>query len=106
MSVHPLAAGGRAAHAHDLVRVVLDVELVVVGELLAARDAAPREDDDAQVAVHLHGLGHAVGLARVVDVARQPAAQRGVHHAPLVQPEHVDAAVLFARQQITHNLSR
>lgn len=47
------------------------------------------------MAVHLDGLGHTVGLARVVDVARQPARQRGVHHAPLVQPEHVDAAVLF-----------
>lgn len=32
-SVHPLAAVGRAAHAHDLVCVVFYVELVVVGQL-------------------------------------------------------------------------
>lgn len=62
--------------------------------LLPARDASLGKDDDAQVAVQLDGLCDAVGLAGVVDVARQPAAQRRVHHAPLVQPEHVDAAVL------------
>lgn len=65
-----------------------------LADLFPARDASLGEDDDAHVAVHLDGLGHAVGLARVVDVPRQPAAQRGVHHAPLVQAEHVDAAVL------------
>lgn len=64
------------------------------GYLLAPGDAPLGEYDNAQMAVHLDGLRHAVGLARVVDVARQPARQRRVHHTPLVQPEHVHAAVL------------
>ena len=52
------------------------------------------EDDDPQMSVDLDGLSDTVGLARVVDVAREPARQRRVYHAPLVQTEHVDAAVL------------
>lgn len=63
--------------------------------LLAARDASLSEYNDAQVAVNLDGLGNAVGLARMVDVAREAAAQRRVDDAPLVQAEHVDAAVLL-----------
>lgn len=62
--------------------------------LLSAQNSPLGEDDDACVPLHLHGLRHAVGVARVVDVARQPSHQRGIHYALFVQAEHVDAAVL------------
>lgn len=42
--------------------------------LFSSWDASLGEDDDPQTAVDLHGLGDAVGLARVVDVPREAAA--------------------------------
>lgn len=96
--IHPLAAVGRAAHARDLVRLVLQIELVVVRQLLALVDLALGHNDDAAVLVHVHDLRATVRVARVIDVARQAARQRRVHHPVLVQPEHVDAAILNTKQ--------
>src|SRR6185312_1343005 len=69
---HRAAAAARAAAAHVrlallLAQASLPVELVVVGELLAARDRAPRGDEHAIVLVL---VGLAVGPARMVDPAR------------------------------------
>lgn len=100
--------------------LILDVELVVIRELrvknelvgstllllmpkthlLAAIDLPLGEYNDAHIAIDLHDLRHTVGIARMVNVARQAAAQGGIHHAVLVQPEHVDAAVLQSQRRV------
>lgn len=61
-SVEVLAASARAARARDL--VLLDGELVVVSELLAARDAAQREDDDVLLTQDVNHTGVTVGLPK------------------------------------------
>ena len=68
MLVHPLSALLSSAHAWDLVGVVFKVELVVVAQLLAPHDPTVGEDDDVVVSVDLDRLGHAVGVATVIDV--------------------------------------
>ena len=57
-----------SAHAWDLVGVVFKVELVVVAQLLAPHDPTVGEDYDVVVSVDLDRLGHAVGVATVIDV--------------------------------------
>ena len=57
-----------SAHAWDLVGVVFKVELVVVAQLLAPHDPTVGEDYDVVVSVSLDRLGHAVGVATVIDV--------------------------------------
>lgn len=61
--------------------------------LFSSSDSPIGEDDDAKVAIHFDRLGHAIRVARVVDVARQAAAQRGVDDALFVQSEHVNASI-------------
>lgn len=85
------AAAPRAAVAAQLALVVLDGELVVVRQLLAAVDLAQREDDDVLAAVHVDDARVAVGLARVVDEACGVAVHGGVHHLVVIDAEHVTA---------------
>jgi len=91
VSVEGLAALLGAAVAGQLVAGVLRGELVVVGELLAAVNAARGQDDDVLLAVHGDDPRVAVGLARVVDEAGGVAVHRGVHHLVVVDAEHVAA---------------
>ena len=92
--VHPFLAVAGAAEARQPV-LVLVVELVVVGELLAAADPPVSKDDDVEVAVDFDDLGDAIGVARVVDVPGHVARHGGVENSVVVKPEHVDAAVLL-----------
>ena len=78
MLVHPLSALLSSAHAWDLVGVVFKVELVVVAQLLAPHDPTVGEDDDVVVSVYLDRLGHAVGVATVIDV---PAEKNTFQHS-------------------------
>lgn len=80
-------------------RIVLDVELVVVGQLFTAVNPPLGENDDAQFSLDLHGLRDAVRVTRMVDVAGQTAGQCRIDHAVLVQAEHVDATILQAEKR-------
>ena len=75
--------------------VVLVVKLVIVGKLFAAIDPPVCENDNVQVTIDFHDFGDAVGVARVVDVPSHVAGHGGVQHAIVVEPEHVDSAILF-----------
>ena len=81
----------------QLAVLVLDGELVVVGELLAAVDLPQGEDDDVLAAVHVDDARVAVGLARVVDEASRVALHGRVHHVEVVDAEHVAADALMER---------
>ena len=93
-SVEVAAAAPGKTVAVELAVGVLDGELVVVGELLAAVDLPLREDDDVLLAIHADDPRVAVGLARVVDEARCVAVHCGVHHLEVVNPEHVTTYAL------------
>ena len=75
-----------SAHAWDLVGVVFKVELVVVAQLLAPHDPTVGEDDDVVVSVYLDRLGHAVGVATVIDV---PAEKNNISALNLNKGYHV-----------------
>lgn len=88
------AAASRPAVAEELVALVLDGKLVVVGEFFAPVDLPQRKDDDVLAAVHVDDARVAVRLTRVVDEARLVALHRGVHHVEVVDAEHVAADAL------------
>lgn len=71
--IHAAAAVLGAAVAVHRILVSLELELVVVEELLAGGDVALGQDEDALHAVDAEDAGEAVGVARVVDEAREPA---------------------------------
>ena len=86
MLVHPLSALLSSAHAWNLVGVVFKAELVVVAQLLAPHDPTVGEDDDVVVSVDLDRLGHAVGVATVIDV---PAEKNNISALNLNKGYHV-----------------
>ena len=86
MLVHPFSALLSSAHAWDLVGVVFKVELVVVAQLLAPHDPTVGEDYDVVVSVYLDRLGHAVGVATVIDV---PAEKNNISALNLNKGYHV-----------------
>lgn len=94
MLIQEAAAAPRAAVAMQLAVLVLDGELVVVGQLFAPVDLPQGEDDDVLAAVHVDDARVAVGLARVVDEAGRVALHRRVHHVEVVDAEHVAADAL------------
>ena len=80
-SVQELSAlAARAAHARDgVAAVLLEVELVVVGDLLAHLDGALGVEHDAELAAGLDDARVAVGVAAVVGKAGDAALLGGVH---------------------------
>lgn len=92
--IHPLFTIGGAAHARNLVCIVLDVEFVIVGELFATIDSPFGENDDTQVPLDLDRFRDTVRVTRVVDVPGQTAGQCCIDHAVFVQAEHVDTTIL------------
>lgn len=92
--IEEATAASRRAVAMQLVVLVLNGELVVVGELFTAVDLPQGENYDVLSAVHVDDAGVAVGLARVVDEAGRVALHRRVHHVKVVDAEHVAADVL------------
>lgn len=85
----------RPAVAVQLVVLVLDGELVVVGELFAPVDLPQGEDDYVLAAVHIDDAGVAVGLARVVDETGRVSLHGRVYHVKVVDAEHVAADALM-----------
>ena len=64
--------------------------------LFAFENALVGYDDDLLVALGgADRLGNAVGIAAVVDVARQSARYGRVDHVVVAEAEHVDAAILL-----------
>lgn len=94
ISVEELAALLCSAVARQLVAGVLDRELVVIGELLAAVDAPGGKYDDVFLAVHGDDPGVAVGLTGVVDKACSVAVHRGIYHLVVINAKHVTADTL------------
>src|ERR1700756_2585608 len=85
---HRAAAAGRAAVAGEDgvdIRWVIGfaLDLIIVGELLAGRDAADRVDEYARLLDHRL----AVGVAGVIHEARLVAVDAGVDHRGLVGDE-------------------
>lgn len=93
--IQEASAASRSAVAVQLVVLVLDWELVVVCQLLAAVDLPQREDDDVLAAVHVDDAGVAVGLAGVVDETGCVALHRRIHHVKVIYAEHVAADTLM-----------
>lgn len=89
VSVEELATLLRATVAGQLVAGILNGELVVIGEFLAAVDAAGGEDDDVLLAIHSDDPRVAVGLTGVVDEAGRIAVHRGVYHLIVIDSKHV-----------------
>lgn len=87
--IQEATAASRPAVAVQLAVLVLDGELVVIGQLLAAVDLPQGEDDNVLAAVHVDDTGVAVGLARVVDETGRVALHGRVHHVEVVDAEHV-----------------
>lgn len=92
--VQEAATASRPTVTVQLVVLVLDGKLVVVGELLAAVDLPQSENHDVLAAVHVDDARVAVRLARVVDEPSGVALHRGVHHVEVVDAEHVAADAL------------
>ncbi len=65
-----------------------------VSDLLSLGYLPGGDDDDLALLPNVHHLGHTVGAARVVDVARGAPRHGGVHHHLTVDAEHVDTSVL------------
>lgn len=93
--IQEATAASRPTVAVQLAVLVLDGELVVVGQLLAAVDLPQGEDDDVLAAVHVDDARVAVWLAGVVDETGRVALHRRVHHIEVVDAEHVAADALM-----------
>lgn len=104
--VQESAAAPGPAVAVQLALVILDGELVVVGQLFSAVDLPQGKDDDVLAAVHVDDARVAVGLARVVDEAGGVALHRRVHHVKVVNAEHVATDSLKQRQTFHHRRLR
>ena len=72
------ASLGAAAAWDGLGAVLLLIELIVVGDLLAELDALLAVEDDALLAARDDDARVAIGLAAVVGIAREPAIPRRV----------------------------
>merc|ERR1719245_41177 len=90
--IHPFSTVLGSTSAWNLV-IILEIKLVIIRELLSSVYPPGSKDDDVSVR-QLYSLGHTVGVAAVVDVPRHAPRHGGVHHPLIIQPEHVDAAVL------------
>lgn len=96
--VQEATAAPRRAVAVQLALLVLDGELVVVGELFSTVDASRGEDDDVLLAVHSDDPGVAVGLTGMVDEAGGVAMHSGIHHLIVIDAEHVTANPLGGKK--------
>lgn len=92
--VHPLSTVCCTAEAWDLVLVIFNVELVIIGQLLPSCDAAVGNNQDFVLTVDLHDLGHTVRIARVVHVAREATTQGRIDHTVFLETKHVYATIL------------
>lgn len=97
--VEELATFLCTAVAGQLVAGILDGELVVVGQLLAAVDAPRGKDDDVFLAVHGDDPRIAVGLTGVVDKAGGIAVHCGIHHLVVIDTKHVAADPLRGKMR-------
>lgn len=88
----------------QLALVVLDGELVVVGQLFPAIDLPQGKDDDVLATVHVNDARVAVGLTGVVDETSGVALHRCVHHVEVINAEHVATDSLKATQMVSVSL--
>jgi len=73
---------------------ILNVELVIVGKLFASINSSLSEDNDAIFSVDLDDFGYTIGVAAVIDVARETARECCINHAVFIKSEHVDSTIL------------
>ena len=112
--VHPFSAIGCTAQARNF-RVFLEIELVIVHDFFAFGNTSIGDDDDFAILLDLHDFGNGVRLdeqnpsddntlflslvssylAWVIDVTSETTAHRRVDNVLLIQPKHVDAAILL-----------
>lgn len=87
--------------AVQLALVVLDGELVVVGQLFTAVDLSQGEDDYVLAAIHVDDARVAVGLAGVVDETSCIALHGSVHHVEVIDAEHVASNALMENHRVS-----
>lgn len=94
------AAASRPAVAVQLALVILNGELVVVGQLFSTVDLPQGKDDYVLAAVHVDDARVAVGLTRVVDETSGVALHCCVHHVKVIDAEHVATDSLKEKQNV------
>lgn len=92
--IEKAAAASRPTVAVQLVVIVLDGELVVVGQFLTPVDLPQGKDDYVLSAIHIDDTRVAVWLAGMVDETCCIALHRGVHHVKVIDVEHVASDAL------------
>lgn len=81
--------------ARDLVLIVLEVKLVVIGQLFPFGDPAAGNDDNLVFSVKCDHLCNTVWGAGMVGVPSWTSCQSGINHLLVVDAEHVDPTVLL-----------
>lgn len=99
------AAASRPTVAVQLALVILNGELVVVGQLFPTVDLPQGKDDDVLAAVHVNDTRVAVWLTRVVDESSGVALHCCVHHIKVIDAEHVATDSLKETETFHHNQS-
>lgn len=95
--IEKAAAASCATVAVQLVVIVLDGKLVVVGQFFTPVDLPQGKDDYVLSAVHIDDTRVAVRLTGVVDETCCVALHRGVHHVKVINAEHVATDALVVR---------
>lgn len=102
--IEEATAASRPTVAVQLVLVVLDGKLVVVGQLFTTVDLSQGEDDYVLAAIHVDDARVAVRLAGVVDETSCIALQGSVHHVEVIDAEHVASNALRENHRVCQNL--
>lgn len=102
--IQEAATASRTAVAVQLVVLILDGKLVVVGEFFAPVDLPQGEDDNVLAPVHVDDTRVAVWLTRVVNETGCIALHRCVHNIEVVNAEHVAADALMRGKNIVGHL--
>eukprot|EP00322_Chrysochromulina_rotalis_P019880 CAMPEP_0115831260 /NCGR_PEP_ID=MMETSP0287-20121206/2046_1 /TAXON_ID=412157 /ORGANISM="Chrysochromulina rotalis, Strain UIO044" /LENGTH=197 /DNA_ID=CAMNT_0003284599 /DNA_START=212 /DNA_END=802 /DNA_ORIENTATION=+ len=91
--IEPAAAFPSAAAARNrIASILLNVEVVVVGDLLSVLDALLGIEHDALAATSVDDARVAVGLTAMVGESREAAAPRRIHEEVVVDSEDVVVA--------------
>lgn len=96
------AAASRPTVAVQLALVILNGELVVVGQLFSTIDLPQGKDDYVLATVHINDTRVAVWLTRVVDETSGVALHCCVHHVKVINAEHVATDSLKETERFHH----
>jgi len=103
-SIEEALAYGRAAEARNAIcRADLALELVVIRKLVVFGNVLEGIDDDSRRSVDLDDLGHAIGIARVIDETGNAALLSRVDDVVVYHAEQIAGThALFLVADLTH----